>query len=266
MGLEEISRTQRETAKREELLSSAYAKYKDLRRLFEEVGKPKLKELVLSSPELKGVNLEWPDSSLVAPKAGGLLGLDLFYYNLLIAPDSTVTLQIGGAENFKFTRPAEPPVIPIRIILTSLLLDQYRSHARRRPSTFAGYHIHHGDYRFFWKGEEDTERIADQIVKIVKGEVPENDFDFNDKACFIASAVYGPGSPQVDVLVEYRNEVLNFSSLGRALVGAYYLVSPHLARRIRAHSRLAFGVRCILDALIPGVKAASLRHRQRRGD
>jgi hypothetical protein len=48
-------------------------------------------------------------------------------------------------------------------------------------------------------------------------------------ACFIATACYGEDAPEVMALRRFRDERLLSLAVGRALVRAYYLLSPALA-------------------------------------
>lgn len=48
--------------------------------------------------------------------------------------------------------------------------------------------------------------------------------------CFIATAVFGAASPETMLLRLFRDHVLRRVGAGRAFIGAYYRVGPHLAR------------------------------------
>lgn len=62
--------------------------------------------------------------------------------------------------------------------------------------------------------------------------------------CFIATAAYGTRSAaQIDVLRDFRDEVLMMSPAGRDLVGFYYAASPPLADFIARHEVLRCFVR-----------------------
>lgn len=57
--------------------------------------------------------------------------------------------------------------------------------------------------------------------------------------CFIATAVYGAeNAPEVLALRSFRDDILLSSKLGSALVNFYYLISPPVARLLRANSLL----------------------------
>jgi hypothetical protein len=54
-----------------------------------------------------------------------------------------------------------------------------------------------------------------------------------EKACFIATACYGtPLANEVEILRNYRDDVLMKSLWGRCFVKAYYLISPSIAKII----------------------------------
>jgi hypothetical protein len=48
-------------------------------------------------------------------------------------------------------------------------------------------------------------------------------------SCFIASAAFAPLSPEVLVLRNYRDRILNQNPIGRIFVSCYYKISPPLA-------------------------------------
>jgi hypothetical protein len=56
--------------------------------------------------------------------------------------------------------------------------------------------------------------------------------------CFIASELYGPGSAEVAALRSFRDRRLLGSRAGRALVRAYYRVSPRLIPLLRRSKAL----------------------------
>lgn len=62
--------------------------------------------------------------------------------------------------------------------------------------------------------------------------------------CFIATAAYGiPAAEQIDVLREFRDDVLLQCGLGQAFVGLYYEYSPPVAAFIFEHESLRTVVR-----------------------
>ena len=77
-------------------------------------------------------------------------------------------------------------------------------------------------------------------------------FDFIFDECFIATAAYGTSSAiQIDVLRDFRDEVLMASPAGRDYVGFYYAVSPPIADFIARHECLRTVVReCVIDPIV----------------
>jgi len=72
-------------------------------------------------------------------------------------------------------------------------------------------------------------------------------FDLSAFGCFIATAAYGtPAAKQIDVLREFRDEVLMESVAGRQLVALYYWLSPPVADVIARSTPLRTLVRELL--------------------
>lgn len=61
--------------------------------------------------------------------------------------------------------------------------------------------------------------------------------------CFLATAAFGEGAPELAAFRRFRDEVLRCSAWGRQLERAYYDAGPHLARMVERHPRLRQGVR-----------------------
>jgi len=72
--------------------------------------------------------------------------------------------------------------------------------------------------------------------------------------CVIASAAFGPYSPEVESLELLRDEALWPSRAGRALIRLYYRASPHVAPFVRRGGLLAGLLRAVLR---PIARAAS---------
>ncbi len=77
--------------------------------------------------------------------------------------------------------------------------------------------------------------------------------------CFIATAAYGtPMAEEIDVLRDFRDQVLLQNSLGSQLVALYYQTSPPLADFIAEREVLRTLVRELLvDPVVWVVKAAA---------
>ncbi|MES3038012.1 MAG: CFI-box-CTERM domain-containing protein [Bdellovibrionota bacterium] len=73
----------------------------------------------------------------------------------------------------------------------------------------------------------------------------------SDKKCFIATAAYGSDMDQhVETLRVFRNEFMAHSALGRAMVKAYYRLSPPLADFISHNEVLKTATRLVLWPLV----------------
>jgi hypothetical protein len=80
-----------------------------------------------------------------------------------------------------------------------------------------------------------------------------------DRRCFVATAAWGsPLHPRVRALRAFRDRWLLPSAAGRALVRAYYAVSPPLAGLIRRHEVLRTAARWALTPLVAAVERPPL--------
>ncbi|MBI3544823.1 MAG: hypothetical protein HY075_16245 [Deltaproteobacteria bacterium] len=79
--------------------------------------------------------------------------------------------------------------------------------------------------------------------------------------CFIAGAVFGPASEEVETLRAFRDQALLSSVPGRALVATYYRVSPPIAVALARMPRAAAAGRV---ALGPLARALSKRYKKPR--
>jgi len=84
----------------------------------------------------------------------------------------------------------------------------------------------------------------------------EDDWEKEDKACFIATAAYGtPMAEEVGILRQFRDELLLNNPAGKALVAAYYKLSPPIAEFISEHQVLRTVVRaCWVNPAVVLVK------------
>jgi hypothetical protein len=79
----------------------------------------------------------------------------------------------------------------------------------------------------------------------------------DDDDCFIATAAFGsPVVAEVQTLRRFRDRVLQTNVVGRALVRAYYRLSPPVARAVRSTPVLAAAVRGVLQPVARGAGLA----------
>lgn len=77
---------------------------------------------------------------------------------------------------------------------------------------------------------------------------------FEDKYCFIATALYGIDGEETITLRYYRDRALMKSWFGRALVKAYYQISPHLVPIIEKNKKIKKFARLIADRIVRSIK------------
>jgi len=81
----------------------------------------------------------------------------------------------------------------------------------------------------------------------------EDDWEKDERMCFLATAAYGtPASEKIDLLRQFRDELLLKNPAGRAFVAMYYKLSPPIAEFISQHPTLRTVVRecCINPAVV----------------
>ena len=71
--------------------------------------------------------------------------------------------------------------------------------------------------------------------------------------CFLATASYGEGAPELDDFRAFRDRTLMPSPLGRALGSAYYRVGPHLAAPVARRPLLRRSMRAALEVVRRGI-------------
>jgi hypothetical protein len=81
----------------------------------------------------------------------------------------------------------------------------------------------------------------------------EDDWEKDERMCFLATVAYGtPTSEKVDLLRQFRDELLSKTPAGRAFVAVYYKLSPPVAEFISQHQTLRTVVRecCVNPAVV----------------
>ncbi len=73
-------------------------------------------------------------------------------------------------------------------------------------------------------------------------------------SCFLATAAFGEGAPELVAFRAFRDEVLRHHGLGRAFIRGYYRYGPGMARWVVRHPRVKTGVRGVLTLVHRGLK------------
>ena len=74
--------------------------------------------------------------------------------------------------------------------------------------------------------------------------------------CFVATAAYGtPMAAEIGALRRFRDRHLRANALGRAFVGAYETIGPHLADAIRGDDDLRAATRALLAPIVAAARA-----------
>lgn len=71
-----------------------------------------------------------------------------------------------------------------------------------------------------------------------------------DRRCFVATAIYGPEAPETEWLRRWRDTVLMPRIGGRAIVRAYYTLSPCLVCIVERYPRFKASVHRLLDRVL----------------
>jgi len=95
-----------------------------------------------------------------------------------------------------------------------------------------------------------------KVVKVNSAGRIEIEYPKEETGCFIATAVYGtPLAPQINILRDFRDEILLRNELGKKFVAFYYRNSPPLANFISQHSTLRKVIREIsIEPIIEIIK------------
>lgn len=104
--------------------------------------------------------------------------------------------------------------------------------------------------------EEDRQRIQ-EIMEEQDCDLPQavmiyyNNLMSPDSACFIATASYGTEiHAEIDILRDFRDQVLLENKPGERIVSLYYRFSPYIADRINSEKKSGKMVRMLLKPVI----------------
>jgi hypothetical protein len=73
-------------------------------------------------------------------------------------------------------------------------------------------------------------------------------------SCFVATAAFGEGAPELVAFRAFRDDVLRRHGLGRVFIRGYYRYGPGLAGWVVRHPRVRAGVRGVLTVVHQGLK------------
>ena len=103
---------------------------------------------------------------------------------------------------------------------------------------------------------------AEHFVRKIKCTNPDCGITINESfikpkgGCFIATAVYGDyDASEVKTLRGFRDDHLQKSVIGRAVVRMYYKVSPPIANSLIRHPRATYMVRKVLDRIVNKIRS-----------
>ncbi len=84
------------------------------------------------------------------------------------------------------------------------------------------------------------------------------------KICVLATVAFGPESREVEALEDFRDQVLSRTPLGRALIRAYYRLSPKLVPHLEGNERARRWLRSLLSPLVAWASSASCEEKSSR--
>jgi len=96
-------------------------------------------------------------------------------------------------------------------------------------------------------GAPDCSNAPDGIDNDCDGQIDEG---YCVDICFFESAL-GADDPQLEVLLDFRENVLSKSAAGQKITGLYYTYSPGMVSFLDQHPTAKEGVKLLLKALIP---------------
>jgi hypothetical protein len=99
-------------------------------------------------------------------------------------------------------------------------------------------------------------RLSEEVRKELTGlKELYNNKSSDKKGCYIATMIYGSyEAPQVLILREFRDTVLDKSTLGRLFIRFYYKVSPSIVKRLKNQNNVNLFIKSILDSIIKLLK------------
>jgi hypothetical protein len=194
----------------------------------------------------------WSDETIVAVVPGGASSGPV----QVNGEGAAFPLAIGGAPSVALAATPLAGTAPVEVTFTATVADEEGDVVRYEwdfgDGTFREYegvttsalvtYAGGGVYLARARVTDSAGRSATAQLRVLAG---------GDSRCFVATAAYGtPLHPEVRALRSFRDRVLVSSAPGRALVRAYYALSPPLADAIRGHAALGALARAALAPLV----------------
>jgi len=104
------------------------------------------------------------------------------------------------------------------------------------------------------KGSQPSQQTSYQGAGSYSASPPPTKSFRSRSNCFIATTIYGTHAPETNALREWRDRVLLPRTVGRAVVYAYYKISPKLIPFVERSPWLTKSVKRVLDRIVAWIR------------
>src|SRR6185436_3290027 len=178
MSLERLQREQDWQSKRQEILTEAQKRQKNLESHFWSQVFPLVERRVQAALKDRGIECTWHVGKhhdydwhvLTLTNVGQVLYVGAFNYWVSYNPQGFLRLEYKCYDSFardKDSISPEPPSISLKVLVS----ERHLPIAFTTDARAVAYH--RGDYSFRWYDEGDTERILASLLAILDGKKPE---------------------------------------------------------------------------------------------
>lgn len=99
---------------------------------------------------------------------------------------------------------------------------------------------------------QELYKILDEKLKLIENRIKLKE---SQKSCYIATMVYEDiNHPQVELLRQFRDNVLIKSFIGRVFIKYYYQYSPSLVEKLKNYKKTNYIIKRVLDLIIKIIK------------